>query len=69
MTKYQVEMAAKELKTSTEEMQAQITGFQEMIKTTLDKLSGLESWALFRCTLKVEIFLLSLHHINLWIHA
>jgi hypothetical protein len=31
MTKYQDEMAAEELKTSMEEMQAQITGFQEMI--------------------------------------
>jgi hypothetical protein len=26
-------------------------------------------WAVFRCTLKVEIFSLNLHDINIWIYA
>jgi hypothetical protein len=32
-------------------------------------LASNEAWALFRCTPKVRIFSLSLHHINLWTPA
>jgi hypothetical protein len=40
LTKYQVEMAAsvEELKSSVEEMKAQFIGFQDMMKTALEKL-------------------------------
>lgn len=52
LTKYQAQMAAsvEELKSSMDEMkaemQAQFTGFQDLMKTALEKLNGLESWRL-----------------------
>jgi DNA repair exonuclease SbcCD ATPase subunit len=44
--KYQLEMAAtvESLKATMESMAAQFKGFQEMMATSLDKLSALEAW-------------------------